>query len=85
MAGTHPENTKVSIEQAGESWVEVVEVDIQVTLDDQLVALVTITTRNAVVMVKVVLMNIPWQSCAQQILAAGNQEQFTGEKILTPH
>ena len=37
VAGTHPENTKVSIEQAANLGLKWVEVDIQVTLDDQLV------------------------------------------------
>ncbi|PMH23719.1 glycerophosphoryl diester phosphodiesterase [Vibrio lentus] len=82
VAGTHPENTKVSIEQAANLGLKWVEVDIQVTLDDQLVVCHDHTLErfsdgkgrvDEHTLAELRLLDFGrWKS-----------EQFTGEKILT--
>ncbi|WP_454441133.1 glycerophosphodiester phosphodiesterase family protein [Vibrio bathopelagicus] len=82
VAGTHPENTKVSIEQAANLGLKWVEVDIQVTLDDQLVVCHDHTLERC----SDGKGRVDEHTLAElRLLDFGNwkSEQFTGEKILT--
>ena len=82
VAGTHPENTKVSIEQAANLGLKWVEVDIQVTLDDQLVVCHDHTLERC----SDGKGRVDEHTLAElRLLDFGRwkSEQFTGEKILT--
>ncbi|OMO27371.1 glycerophosphodiester phosphodiesterase family protein [Vibrio lentus] len=82
VAGTHPENTKVSIEQAANLGLKWVEVDIQVTLDDQLVVCHDHTLERC----SDGKGRVDEHTLAElRLLDFGSwkSEQFTGEKILT--
>ncbi|MCB5361099.1 glycerophosphodiester phosphodiesterase family protein [Vibrio lentus] len=82
VAGTHPENTKVSIEQAANLGLKWVEVDIQVTLDEQLVVCHDHTLERC----SDGKGRVDEHTLAElRLLDFGRwkSEQFTGEKILT--
>ncbi|WP_299690355.1 glycerophosphodiester phosphodiesterase family protein [uncultured Vibrio sp.] len=82
VAGTHPENTKASIEQAAKLGLKWIEVDIQTTLDDQLVVCHDHTLERCS-NGKGRVDEHTLAELRQLDFGRWKSEQFAGEKILT--
>ncbi|MFA0621332.1 glycerophosphodiester phosphodiesterase family protein, partial [Vibrio sp. 10N.222.49.A4] len=82
VAGTHPENTKASIEQAAKLGLKWIEVDIQPTQDDQLVVCHDHTLERCSDG-KGRVDEHTLAELRQLDFGSWKSEQFVGEKILT--